>query len=301
MVWIGIALISAAITALVSISDKTVIYRYARTPLTLPLMIGLAQTTVGLVVLAVVRIPPGVTLEACALAALSGVLFGFGGVLGLRVLFTQEVSRTIPVMQSAPIFAALLALSVLDESISPLQWLGIVATVIGSATLSLRTTVGLKGIFLHRSFYLLMPAAFMIGASNVIGKIALDELPVLPTHGLRMFALGLVFVLFSWRTAPWADVRGYFARRSPALLFVGTNEFITANVGIVLLLWALSLGPASLVTALLGTRALFVVLFSTGLAFVWKGALGEQTSPGIIATKMLSTALIVGGVVAIVL
>jgi len=42
--WAVIALVSAAVTALVSIFDKTIIFRYARTRLTLPLLIGLAQT-----------------------------------------------------------------------------------------------------------------------------------------------------------------------------------------------------------------------------------------------------------------
>lgn len=301
MSWVVITLISAAVIALVSISDKTVIYRYARSPLTLPLLIGMAQTTVGIVVLAAVRVPPGATLEASGSAVLSGALFGLSGVLGQRVLFTQEVSRTIPVVQSAPIFAALLALVVLDESISALQWLGIIATVLGSALLSLRITAGVGSIFLHRSFYLLMLSAFFFGAANVVGKVALDELPVLYTHGLRMFALGLIFLMFAFRSAPWADVRGYFSRRSPALLFVSTNEFLTANVGLLLLLWALSVGPASLVTALFSARALFVVLYSTGLAIIWRGALGEQTSTGVVATKILSTVLIVAGVVAIAL
>jgi drug/metabolite transporter (DMT)-like permease len=299
--WIVITVISAAVIALVSISDKTVIYRYARSPLTLPLLIGMAQTTVGIVVLTAVQFPPEATVMASGSALLSGALFGFSAVLGQRVLFTQEVSRTIPVVQSAPIFAALLALVVLDESISALQWLGIVATVLGSALLSLRITAGIGSVFLHRSFYLLMFSAFLFGAANVVGKVALDELPVLYTHGLRMLALGSVLLLFSFRSAPWADVRSYFSQRSPALLFVGTNEFITANVGLLLLLWALSVGPASLVTALFGTRAFFVVLYSTGLAMIWHGALGEQTSTGIVATKILSTILIVVGVVAIAL
>lgn len=301
MSWIVIALASAAVTAMVSISDKTVIYRYARSPLTLPLLIGMAQTTVGIITLGLTRIPPGATLEASGYAVLSGAFFGLSGILSQRVLFTEEVSRTIPVTQSSPVFAALLALAILNESISSLQWLGIAATVVGSTLLSLRITAGVGSIFLHRSFFLLMLSAFLFGAANVVGKLALDELPVLYTHGLRMLALGFVFVVITFRSSPWADVRGYFSRGSPALLLVGTNEFITANVGLLLLLWALSEGPASLVTAVWGTRALFVVLYSMGLAVVWQGALGEDTSPGIVMTKLLSAALIVAGIAAVAL
>lgn len=298
MSWITIALLSAAVVSIVNIFDKTVIYRYANSPLTLPLMIGIAQTTVGTVSLLVAGIPAEATVEASVAAILSGIFFGLSGITSQRVLFTQEVSRTIPVTQSSPIFAAILALTFLDEPISLLQWGGIMATVIGSIMLSLRLR-DVGTLFLHKSFYMLMLSALFFGTANVIGKHALTNLPILYTHGLRMLALGLIFLTFALRRESWNDVRGYFAKRSPALLFVGINEFVTANVGILLMLWALSLGPASLVTALFGTRALFVVLYSTGLALVWKGSLGEQTSRGSITVKIVSAALIVVGIGAI--
>lgn len=298
MSWIAIALLSAAVVSIVNIFDKTVIYRYATSPLTLPLMIGISQTTVGTVSLLIAGMPTEATVEASVAAILSGTFFGLSGITSQRVLFTQEVSRTIPVTQSSPIFAAILAMAFLNEPISLLQWSGIMATVIGSIMLSLRIR-DVGTLFLHKSFYMLMLSALFFGTANVVGKHALTDLPILYTHGLRMLALGLIFLAFALRPESWNDVRGYFANRSPALLFVGTNEFITANVGILLMLWALSIGPASLVTALFGTRALFVVLYSTGLALVWKGSLGEQTSRGNITVKIISAALIVVGIGAI--
>ena len=295
MSWIAIALLGAAVVSIVNIFDKTVIYRYATSPLTLPLMIGIAQTTVGAISILVAGIPATATVGSSIAALSSGMFFGLSGITSQRVLFTQEVSRTIPVTQSSPIFAALLAMTFLDEPISLLQWAGIMATVTGSIMLSLRIR-DVGTLFLHKSFYMLMLSAFFFGTANVGGKHALTDLPILYTHGMRMLALGLIFLAFALRSESWNDVRGYFANRSPALLFVGMNEFITANVGILLMLWALSLGPASLVTALFGTRALFVVLYSTGLAMIWSGSLGEQTSRGNIVVKMVSAALIVVGI-----
>ena len=193
----------------------------------------------------------------------------------------------------------------IDDLVSPLklghypavQWLANIGIVMGSALLTVRHTEGgVGGIFLHRSFYPLMLAAFFTGAAHVIGKSALDELPVLFTHGLRMFALGSVLLVFNFRYASLADLRSYFTQRSPALLFVSGNELVIANVGLLLLLRALSEGPASLVIALAGTRALFLVLYSTSLALVWRGALGEHTSPGAIAMKVGATALVATGV-----
>jgi len=299
MNWLFVSLISSAVTSIVGISDKTVIYRYSRTPLTLPLLIGMSQTTVGLIALLVVGVPGEATFIMSFSAFSSGVFFGFCGIISQRVLFTQEVSRTIPVTQSAPIFAAVLALLILGESISPLQWSGIIIAVLGSALISLRMDSGIHSIFLHKSFYFLMLSAFLFGAANVIGKLALEELPVMYTHGLRMLALGLVFLTFAFRSDAWHDVKRLFSAKSPALLFVVTNEFITAQVGLITLLWALSLGPASLVSAVVGTRALFTVLYSMVIANIWPGALGEETSTGSRLSKLVSTLLIVAGIAAV--
>ena len=254
MDWLLLSLISAAVTGIVGISDKTVIYKYAHSPMTLPLLIGMSQTTVGIISLAISGIPAEATLITSLYAFASGSLFGCAGIIGQRVLFTQEVSRTIPVTQSSPIFAALLALIILGESISLVQWAGIIAAVLGSALISTDISRGIRGMFLKRSFYLLMVSAFLFGAANVIGKVALGELPILYTHGLRMLALGLIFLCFAFRKDSWADVRSYFSKGSPALLFVFINEFITAQVGLVTLLWALSLGPVSLVSAVVSPK-----------------------------------------------
>ena len=301
MSWIAIALLSAGVSAWTSILDKTIIYRYAHSPLTLPLLIGFAQTFLGLVILAAVRVPDEATWGAVGWSLLSGLLFGLGGLLLMRVLYFQEVSRTIPVWQTSPIFAALIAFAFLDEAISAVQWVSIVAMVTGAGLLSLRTERGYRTSFLHSSFFLLMLGALITATANVAIKLALDDLPLLFTHAIRSLALGFVFIVANMRATPLSEVRDFLTKRSPALLFAGVNEMVVANTGLLLLLWALSQGPVSLVTALAGARALFLVLYSTTLALVWKGALGEDTSPAVITVKVGATGLIVAGMVGIVL
>ena len=300
MSWVVIALVSAALMGFVSIIDKTA-HGYGRSPLTLPLLMAITQTTIGVVVLVTVGVPEDATLEEISIAVLSGFLFGVGVVTQHWILFSQEVSRTIPITQSAPIFAALIAVPVLNEAISGLQWFGIIATVIGCAVLSLRVKHGSStgSIFLHRSFYLLMVSSVVFGASNVVGKIALNQLPLFFTHGLRTITLGMVLLVCSFRPLPRADVAKFFSQRSLVLFLVAANDFVVANGAMILLLVALELGPVSLVTALSGTRALFVVIYSTGLAFKWHGALGERTTSGVLTVKILSAIMIVIGVAAI--
>jgi len=297
-----LALVGAAVLALVNMFDKTV-HGYSRTPDTLPLFIGVAQTTIGVVVLALVvglgGIPDGATWSMTATALGSGALYGVGASLMIRVLFHQEVSRTIPVTQTAPIFAALMGVGFLGEAVTAVQWLAILATVVGAVAISLRTGTNVSGLMLQRSFFVLLVGSAIVAAADVVGKVALEELPVLFTHGLRVLGIGLVYLVWSARREPLRNIAELVRSRSPALKFVVANELVIANVALLLLLWALSLGPVSLVTALAATRAMFVVLYSTTLALVWKGALGEVTTRRAVAVKVGSTAVIVAGVAGI--
>ncbi|MCH2525574.1 MAG: EamA family transporter [Dehalococcoidia bacterium] len=302
MSWLIIALASSAFMGMVSISDKVVIHKYCNTPLTLLLLIGITQTTVGTVSLIFSGIPDEATLATSGSAIGSGILSGLAAFLSQRVLYRQEVSRTIPITQSAPIFTALLALLILGESISIIQWAGIIVAVLGCASISMSVdNENHRGVVMHNSFYVLMLSAFLFGASTVIGKVALESLPILYTHGLRTITLGLLMLSFSIRRAPYNDVKSLVSARSPAFLLVAVNDFVTAQAGLIMMLWALSIGPASLVGAVAGTRALFTVLYSIGISKIFIGALGEDISTGSVMVKLLSTLLIVGGITALAL
>ena len=299
MNWLLTSILGAAVMGPVSIIDKFVLHRYANTPLTLLLLVGMASATAGILLLSIVGIPNEATVIKSISAVSSGLLFGCSGTIVVRILYRQEVSRTIPITQSAPIFAALLAFLILGENISPIQWGGIIIAVLGSALLSLRVDGNMHGIFLHKSFYFLMLSAFLLGAAMVVGKLALEELPVLYTHSLRMLTLGLFFLSVGFREESWMDIKSMFSKRSPVLVLVVINECIIVQLGQIILLWSLSLGPASLVSAVIGTRALFTVFYSMVITKFWRGALGEENSTGTVLTKLFSTALIVVGVVAI--
>ena len=297
--WVMLALASAFISGVVNIFDKTFMHKYARTVQTLPVLVGFAQTIIGIVVLAAVRLPDSVSLSASATALVSGMLFGVSGATMLWVLFHQEASRTIPVTQTSPVFAAVFALVFLGESITLLQWLAIFATVSGAVMISLKFDGGFGGINLNRNFFILILGAGIFAMGSIVGKVALNDLPVMYTHGLRSIGLGSVFLVVHLRREPLLHVVAFFRERNRGLLVVGVNEFIIANSSLMLLLWALSSGPVSLVTAVVASRAIFAVVFSTAIALVWRGALGEITTPRVIAVKVGSACLIVLGVVGI--
>ena len=131
------------------------------------------------------------------------------------------------------------------------------------------------------------------------GKLAVEQLPVLYTQGLRNVTFGLILVFYAFRSEVFAEVKDLIHKRSPALILVTLNQFVTANVGSIMLLWALSLGPASLVAVVAASRALFAFIYSIGLTKIWANLLGEDTSSESVAIKLLSTVLVVVGIAAI--
>lgn len=217
----------------------------------------------------------------------------------LRVLFVQEVSRTIPIYQTFPIFAAILGVLFLEERLSPLLWTAVLATVAGAVLLSVRYEEPYRRLALHRSLFPLMLGSAIAGSAYVAGKIAVADLPVLYTHGVRALGLGGVLLLGSLRPATVREVRVLLREGRWAFAIVGFNEVVLASSSLILALWALSLGPVSLVTALVGTRSLFVVVYGTLLGLRFRGFLGEEVTPGSLAVKFASVALIMLGVGAI--
>lgn len=297
--WIALALLSAAMLAASNLLDKTVVYHYVTTPLTMPLMIGIAHTVLGLTILAIISVPDTATTTAVLSALASGTLIGVGGLMWILVLYRQEVSRVVPVTQTAPIFAAILAVVFLGETMTTTQWFSVIATVTGAILISIKIGENYRDIFIQRSFFILILSAIVLASANIIGKTALTDLPVMYTHGLRSVGLGGLFLIAGSRAASYANLASIIRTKSRGLLLFGFNELILANAALLLLLAALSQGPASLVLALAGTRAMFIVVLSTTVALLWKGALGEDTTRRTITIKASAVTLIVAGIIGV--
>ena len=298
--WIVIALASAAIWGGVSIVDKVFLQNYARSHVTLWLLIAITQGFVGIVFVAVFAWTGSIVSTDALWALLSGVIFGFGGLFVLYVLNSQEVSRVIPVTQTSPIFAAIIAYLFLSEALTVTQWLAVVVTVTGAVLLSVRRDVEYRRLFLHRSFFLLMAASVIMAGAQVISKVPLDTLSVPLVHGLRCLGLSALFLVssFSNREAQH-DMMRLIRSRSPGLALVTFGELVLPTAASMLFLWALSKGPVGLVSALTSTRSVFILLYSTLLSLQFRALLGERVTPGALAVKLVSIILIVAGVAAI--
>lgn len=283
---------------MIGVLDKAFIYHFARSHRTLPLLIGLGHIPIGALFIAISP-PEELTFAAVGWGLAAGVFGGLAGAVFFRVMARREVSRVVAVTQTFPIFVAPLAVLLLGESLRVFDWFAILVTVAGAVMISMRQDAGGRGFVIDRSFYELLLASLLLAGMNLAAKQALETLPVLLTHGIRSFGVAPVLLAFSLRAEPLNDFRTMIADRSPALVVFGVNEFVIVNTGMVLNLWATSLGPVSLVTALSASTSLFLLVYSTLLGLRFRGMLGEQVGRRAVVVKAVATTLIVAGVAVI--
>ena len=293
--WIALSLLSAAVMGMIGILDKAFLYHFARSYRTLPLLIGISHIPMGFAFIAVSPLD-NLTAGAVAWGLTAGLLGGLSAVVFLQVMARREVSRTVAVTQTYPIFVAPLAVLFLDESLRVFDWFAILVTVAGAVMISMRQDVEGRRIVIDRSFYELLFASLLLAGMSLAAKQAVETLPVLLVHGLRSLGVAPMLLAFSLRAGPLSEVRRMIAEKSPALAVFGANEFVIVNLGMVLNLWAMSLGPVSLVTAISASTSLFLLAYGVLLGLRFRGMLGEQVSRRAVIVKSVAMVLVVAGV-----
>ena len=298
MSWVLLAIISAATIALISVLDKAFLHYYSRSHWTLLLLIGGAQLLIGFVLVVATR---GTEIPWFGIqwSIVSGILWAFNTVLVIRVLSKKEVSRTIPIALSFPIFVAPMAVFVLGEELSTTHWVSISIAVIGSVIISTNFNDRLTRPTLDNSLYILLFASILLAGSHIAIKLSLEELTVLPAHGWRALSFGTVLLVIAARPEAIYDVFKMARQKSFGLGIFAVNEFLIANIGMLLNLLALSLGPVSLVSAITATSSLFLFLYGSILGIRFRGFLGEQVNWRTRVIKGISTMMIAGAVAGI--
>ena len=89
-------------------------------------------------------------------------------------------------------------------------------------------------------------------------------------------------------------------QRNSAIALLVLNETL-APIGIVLSFWALERGPVSLVSTIVSSRPIFVVMYALILSRISPMFLERQPGKGMLALRLVATAMIVSGIAIIYL
>ena len=315
--WAILALGSSLAFCFVSVCDKRLLSFHFQGVPPLCLWCGICGMAYGSITSLVVGVPDGTAWQVALWPVGAGLLMGCSVALLFRGMRLMEASRAVAISQTNPIYVAVMAMLFLDERISLGQWGGIGLVVAGAVLISVRLfqerpygRIG-PGVSLPTTAVLTLgdraaaygPAILLLSAmcaagSFVVTKASLNaQLPVLTVFGIQQATVGVVFFIvgLSGGRPAWRSLLP--AARQPTVLgMLLIGEALMPAISILLSVYAYSLGPASLVAAVLATRPLFVFGASTLLSRVRWQLLDESLSPQALAVKGASIAMIVVGV-----
>ena len=296
--WILPALASPIVYAAVTLGDKRIISTLGLALGSFYLYVGFTQLSIAAVILLVLGWP-GVPFSALANSFGGGFLWGAGLMLMFFVLRREEVSRVTPVWQSSPVFVALFAVLFLDESLAWHGWLAVLLVVSGAIAVSIDLNRGgLAAFSVRPTFFILLTGAAIIGVAQLLLKVASEDLGV--WHNMAFRGIGLcTSIALPWMRPPYPAGLIVWLRNPKNAVSIMLTESVGPFTGNLLLLSAIAVGPISLVSALLGTRPIWVLAGTLLLGFTAKHFISERITGKGLVLKTVATSAVVAGIVII--
>ena len=296
--WIAAALASTIIYAGVTVGDKLILTRLG---IRLPAFYAFTGVSQGIVSVFILAIDPprGVPVYSALAGFGGGFFWGAGLTLMFWGLTREQVSRVAPVWHTSPIFVAIMAVLFLGESLGPLQWFAILLVVFGAIAISVRSSDLGIGFSIRPIFLVIFFGAILIGSGQLLLKEGSADQSVwslMAFRGLGLFTA--MFVPYA-RPSTFTALIRYMRSASRAGAIV-VNDGVGPFIGNLLLLWAIGIGPISLVSGVVASRPLFVLAMTIGIGLLASRLLpDEEMTRSDLALKAMATAAIVGGVVII--
>lgn len=300
MIWIFIALLPPLLYALTNHTDKYLIEKYFKGG-----GIGALIIFSGLFSIIVLPIIYFLAPEALAVSpATMLILAGSGALVVLSILCylyalqADEASVVIPFYQTIPIFAYILGLIVLGESLTGWQFFGSALVLLGASILALNLE-GEEGgwHFRKRVVLLMLLASLMYALNSVIFKFFALDLGFWPSlfwDSVGKVLVGLLFLLLVpvYRREFLTTIR---ANRPLIFLLNSTNEILTILADSIAG-YAILLAPLALVSVVLGGfQPVFV--FAIGILLtLFLPQLGTETlSRRSLIQRLIAIILVVAG------
>jgi uncharacterized membrane protein len=295
--WIITALAASMVVSIGNMIDSHLLSKKMPSLTSFLIPTGLTQLVAACILLLVFPFShnPGASHILAVIGAAS--LNGCVSIIIMNTLRKSEVSRVIPILCSAPIFVALLSIPVLGETMGYWQWLAVIMTVTGAILISLHFGQGGGKTRLHKSFFLLLLAALMSAVASIGFKYGMKTMPFWNAYGIAAMCMGTVMLIYALRKSNLLELKNLPQRTQKVGLIIGDQ--CIGILSAILAFRAMSLGPVSLVNALLNTRPVFVFIFSLVLTWLVPNFINESLNKRTAAIKFFAVILMTGGIVII--
>ncbi|MBI2859974.1 MAG: DMT family transporter [Chloroflexi bacterium] len=294
MNWFDAAILSPAVMGVTSILDSHILSKRAPSLRFYLLVGGAFHLTWTVIFLSLYPLPSGVSASGFVVTVAAGLLRALAVTIMFNAMRSEEVSRVIPVVFTYPVFVALMAVPLLGERLTYLQWLAIIVVVSGAVMVSIKKSPSGTASWPGKIFLVLPVVSLLYASADVTGKFAVAHYSPLQIVAITEACVALVWLsvalrpgtIREFRTAPWR-------RSTPA--FIVLAETI-APTGILLLLMAMQGGPVSLVSTISGARPIFVAMFALILSRLAPQFLMWSPGKGMVMLRLAATVMIVAGI-----
>ncbi len=297
--WVTSATISAAIFGLVHVIDSHLISKRMPSFKAYLLVVGIFIFSVSIAFAFIFPLPPNISAWPLSVAVLSGVVRAASVIIMLYLMKKEEVSIIIPIANTYPIFVALIAIPILNETINHLQWMAVILVVLGVLLTSIRLQKGVPIAWLKKPLILLAISSILWAISDIMTKYALEYVSSWNMYWISHLILPMAFFSVSFRPSVFREFVNY-EKRNSAIIIMIINETM-AVFALILFYWSMQQGPVSLVSAIFSSRPLFVFLYAVLISRFSSFLLEEQTSTSTLFLRFIAISLIVGGIVIIYL
>ena len=211
-----------------------------------------------------------------------------------RMLQRGEVTRVVPIIDTYPVFVAVMAIIFLGEDVTPLKWMAIFLVICGAVLASGRPTLPGSLASFGGPFFLLLTASFGIATYSILAKYALGHLDFWHVYAISSIGSAPAFAYAVHAFRAWPQVR--LAGRSAGGLAVTWSAHGVIGLAFLACLWAFELGPVSLSSAIMAARPVIVLTYATLIGILLPKALTERTAGPALLEKGMAAALVTTGV-----
>jgi len=288
MLWFWLTLMAAAGWAVCNIIDKFLMEKRVKDVEPLLVFSGVSLLIFSFAIFAVVGIRP--SFDFLHLLSIGrgclwvGILYFY-----LGAIKRDDISRVTPLFGLQVILITVLGVALFGEIFSAWKYVGVALIMLGAFLLAFRRDAGITRKSDALVFVLL--AVFFIAMSYPIDKWVLGMMNrwEYVAHTFLGSAVGFVFLLKQKFRKSFVEL----ARGSWHLVL--TTNLLGAAFDVAVI-YAISLGPISLISPLLQTQGMFLLAYTVLVARFFPGILKEEVGLKVTGIKFLAILLILAGV-----
>lgn len=293
MNWVIFSLLSRALYAADNVVDKVLIGKHLKDPVVLTLLYGIFPLllSIGIIIFNGLN---SIGFEPTTIAIFAGAIqvpaiFAF-----YQAISKEEISRVIPLFQFTPAFAFILSFLFLGEVLTTTYYLAFVLILLGGFLISIKK---IQGVFKLRSaFWWMILSSLIYAVQVVVLKSLYTNYPFwdITTYlGFGEFFPTPIILLVI------PDFRKRFIGNLSNLKLAGWRLVVLAMFFVtgasLSVFWALTSGPASLVSALRGFQSVFVLIYAILFSIWLPKILKEELNKRILGIKAIAIFLMVIG------